>query len=1086
MTKPLKIAVIPDTQVKPDIDLSWLEHIGNYLVEKQPDAIVHLGDFADMPSLCVAPDTAVLRGDFSWSRAEDLRIGDDIIGFIGGKPGGKGKSFRKLRPGKVTNNTRFVAKSGYKITTEHGTVVCSHDHKFMSYNDDGAKRAFRTCAQLRVGWKIMSLGSDWLQPSGLTPTELGYLAGFLDGEGSYAQGRLTWSQNDGAVASYVLTLFDKLQVEVGYYSDVGRPHLKHYYVKGTYLSSWKVLHYCRPVRLLPKLIADMDGKTCSKFSGSKDSSIVSIEPLESVEVIGLETDVNTYISNSLFSHNCSYDKGKKSFEGRRYKKDIESVHEGMRTLLRPLYRYNDTHSRHKKKKYSPYMLMLGGNHECYDNVTEVLTEDGWKLIKDWNGEQVYTFNTETHQGEWQYPTHKIEKPYKGSMLYYSSRTMDMCVTPNHNVMWETCGGTLRIAPACTASSSCDVIVAAESSVSSTSPFNMTLEQVRFCAVACTDASHHKDRVVFYQSEKKRKLIEKIIEEAGVPILHTSVRDRDIKQICGRALKKKPQTSYEYHMERPEWCLPGNRRLPQFAYSMPKGAFDAFLDTLVLCDGTIPTGSTGNCLVFYGRKEICEDVQIACVLHGYRATLTEYRPNQWRVNITKTNKCRTKDWLTSSIEYDGYVYCLTVPNGTLLTRRNNKPVFCGNCRITRAIEDDPKLDGTIGLSDLKYEEFGWEVSPFLKVEQVGGICFSHYFVSGVMGRPITSAQALLTKKHVSCIAGHQQGKQIATATRGDGKRITGIITGSCLAPEHKVLTADLRYVPLGDIKVGDKLVSFDEHIGMSAKRSRRYKTGTVRAVRRNVGEMFEVTLENGKKFRATADHLWLTKNCMGVTRWQRTKDLTYTKYHVNQNTKVSRVLPEWETANTRTAGWLAGMYDGEGSLHARTTTGGACVNLQISQSPEKNLSTCVRLVEAHKEFGFILGEATSHTRTCKSWRIAGGRAEVARLLGMIRPQRLLDKFSPELLGTLATKYEEPLDSIMDVRSIGEGEYVEIDIDAATMIVEGYPHHNCYPHDESYLGPQGNEHWRGMLMCYEVVDGQFDEGFISLNYLRSKYA
>lgn len=407
------------------------------------------------------------------------------------------------------------------------------------------------------------------------------------------------------------------------------------------------------------------------------------------------------------------------------------------------------------------------------------------------------------------------------------------------------------------------------------------------------------------------------------------------------------------------------------------------------------------------------------------------------------------------------------------------------RITRAIEDDPKLDGTIGISDLGYESFGWEVSPFLKVEQVAGICFSHYFVSGVMGRPITSAQALLTKKHVSCIAGHQQGKQIATATRGDGKRITGIITGSCLAPEHKVLTADLRYVPLGDIKVGDKLVSFDEHLGMSAKRSRRYKTGTVRAVRRNTGELFEVTLENGKKFRATADHLWLTKNCMGVTRWQRTKDLTYTKYHVNQNTKVSRVLPEWETANTRTAGWLAGMYDGEGSLHARSTTGGACASLQISQSPEKNLSTCVRLIEAHKEFGFDLGEDASRTRTCKSWRIKGGRAEVARLLGMIRPQRLLDKFSPELLGTLTTKYEEPLSSIMDVRSIGHGEYVEIDIDAATMIVEGYPHHNCYPGQEEYLGPQGNEHWRGMLMCYEAIEGQFDEGFISLDYLRSKY-
>lgn len=479
----------------------------------------------------------------------------------------------------------------------------------------------------------------------------------------------------------------------------------------------------------------------------------------------------------------SYDKGKKSFEGRRYKNDIEAAKEGMRKLLAPLYTYNDTHTRHKKRKYQPYMLMLGGNHECYDNVTEVLTDGGWKLIKDWSGEQVYTLNPLTGFGEWQTPTHKIEKPYKGEMLHYTSRTVDMCVTPNHRVLWLTCEGTLLDGPANESPCSTDLPVAALSAVSVEAPFNMTLEQVRFCAVACTDASHHKDRVVFYQSEGKRKQIEQIITDAGVPVLYTSARDRDIKQVCGKVLKKKPQTAYEYHMARPAWCPSGNRHLPAFAYHMPKDAFDVFLDTLVLCDGTIPTGSTGNCLVFYGRKEICDDVQIACVMHGYRATLTEYRPNQWRVNITKTDKCRVTNWLTSSVEYDGTVYCLTVPNGTLLTRRNNKPVFSGNCRITRAIEDDPKLDGTIGLCDLGYEGFGWEVSPFLKVEQVAGICFSHYFVSGVMGRPITSAQALLTKKHVSCIAGHQQGKQIATATRGDGKRITGIITGSCY-PGHE--------------------------------------------------------------------------------------------------------------------------------------------------------------------------------------------------------------------------------------------------------------------------------------------------------------
>jgi hypothetical protein len=29
-------------------------------------------------------------------------------------------------------------------------------------------------------------------------------------------------------------------------------------------------------------------------------------------------------------------------------------------------------------------------------------------------------------------------------------------------------------------------------------------------------------------------------------------------------------------------------------------------------------------------------------------------------------------------YSGMVYCVTVPNGTLVVRRNKKPMVCGNC------------------------------------------------------------------------------------------------------------------------------------------------------------------------------------------------------------------------------------------------------------------------------------------------------------------------------------------------------------------------------------------------------------------------
>lgn len=43
--------VIPDTQVKPGVNTDHFEWAGNFVVEKKPDVIVHIGDHWDMPSL---------------------------------------------------------------------------------------------------------------------------------------------------------------------------------------------------------------------------------------------------------------------------------------------------------------------------------------------------------------------------------------------------------------------------------------------------------------------------------------------------------------------------------------------------------------------------------------------------------------------------------------------------------------------------------------------------------------------------------------------------------------------------------------------------------------------------------------------------------------------------------------------------------------------------------------------------------------------------------------------------------------------------------------------------------------------------
>ena len=118
---------------------------------------------------------------------------------------------------------------------------------------------------------------------------------------------------------------------------------------------------------------------------------------------------------------------------------------------------------------------------------------------------------------------------------------------------------------------------------------------------------------------------------------------------------------------------------------------------------------------------------------------------------------------------------------VMTLRNHED------RITRAINSNPKhLEGKLHMSDLQYEEWGWEVYPFLEPVIIQDVAFSHYFPSGVMGRPITTARQLLIKKHMSCVAGHKQGAEVAPDYRADGRKITAIINGSSYLHDEEYL------------------------------------------------------------------------------------------------------------------------------------------------------------------------------------------------------------------------------------------------------------------------------------------------------------
>jgi hypothetical protein len=71
---------------------------------------------------------------------------------------------------------------------------------------------------------------------------------------------------------------------------------------------------------------------------------------------------------------------------------------------------------------------------CYDNETEILTENGWKYFKDLEDEKVMTLNQETGEKEWQTPTEKQE--FENNKEMYKivlEDSSDLLVSEKHKV-----------------------------------------------------------------------------------------------------------------------------------------------------------------------------------------------------------------------------------------------------------------------------------------------------------------------------------------------------------------------------------------------------------------------------------------------------------------------------------------------------------------------------------------------------------------------------------------------------------------------------------------------------------------------------
>lgn len=127
----------------------------------------------------------------------------------------------------------------------------------------------------------------------------------------------------------------------------------------------------------------------------------------------------------------------------------------------------------------------------------------------------------------------------------------------------------------------------------------------------------------------------------------------------------------------------------------------------------------------------------------------------------------------------------------LKQKQYKPemYFClGNHenRVNRAIESHPELEGTISIEDFGYENYGYDVIPFMSPVLVDNILYSHYFVTGIMGKPISGlhpAYSIIQKKYQTATQGHSHLLDYKIVTTGDGRKLQGLSVGCFLETDQ---------------------------------------------------------------------------------------------------------------------------------------------------------------------------------------------------------------------------------------------------------------------------------------------------------------
>jgi hypothetical protein len=237
-------------------------------------------------------------------------------------------------------------------------------------------------------------------------------------------------------------------------------------------------------------------------------------------------------------------------------------------------------------------------------------------------------------------------------------------------------------------------------------------------------------------------------------------------------------------------------------------------------------------------------------------------------------------------------------------------------------------------------------------------------------------------------------------------------GFGVAPETRTLNADLRWVLLSSLRVGDTLIAIDEEKGQpfnsSANAYRRWRLSTVEAITECVLPAVKIVMVDGTVFVCSTRHSWLAPSS-GTSVWSESRFLRSGKVYPGSS-KITKILDVWQEDRSWEAGYLAAGVDGEGHLTQFDNPGrGHSKQLRLGFSQRENAMLAAFNLAADA-LGFKFCRAGS-----LNFALTGGKSKTLEFLGRVRPRRLLAKFDPARIGTVHRMANVPVET---VEHIGE--------------------------------------------------------------------